>query len=272
MDIPTIDFVQRITSLQERGFIPALRKNNTGIGFTLETELGIKENNYSKHDFIDNNKFKDMRFELKAQRVNMYDPRKSKPKKVNDSYISLATQAPHGGMSNGELIRKYGYADSKGRERINLYATLRTTKFVNGKNVKNMKITRESDKLYIMHKDEKLANYDLTNLFEKLNNLVVVRTDSEWRECNCDDSELHDSSGKFHEFFYFKEPHIFTNFSISKFYTALDEGKIFLDLRMHIPTDDTPSDANYDTFHDHGTGFRIKFRTITEIYDNELII
>ena len=50
--IPRIDFVKNITELKHK-WINALRKDNTGIGFTLETKVGIRENNYSKHDFID---------------------------------------------------------------------------------------------------------------------------------------------------------------------------------------------------------------------------
>ncbi len=268
--IPFIDFKKEILKIKEK-WIPAARKDNTGIGFTLETELGIRENNYAKHDFIDNNQFKGTRFELKAQRVNVYNPTIPKPRKVNDSYISLVTQAPHDGMKNSELIRKYGYNDSKGRERKNLYATLRTTKFVNGKNVKNMKISREGKHLFIIHKDQKLSKYDLTKFVDKLANLVVVRADSEWQLCNCNKPTLHDSTGKYHEFFSFKEPHVFTGFSLDKFYKSIDEGNIFLDLRMHIPTNDTPTEADYDTFHDHGTGFRAKFRTIPQFYDNEII-
>jgi len=270
--IPHIDFVGQITKLKDKS-IPAMRKDNTGIGFTLETKLGIRENNYSKHDFIDNNRFKDVRFELKAQRVNVYNPTKSKPKKVNDSLISLVTQAPHEGMTNSELISQYGYKDTQGRERINLYATMNSKKFVMGENVKNMKISREDNRLHIMYKEKKLSHYDLTKFVDKLANLIIVRTDSEWRKCDCGKLNLHDKNEKnYHEFFKFKEPHVYSGFSLEKFYQCIDEGKILLDLRMHIPTDKTPKDASYDIFHDHGTGFRSKFRFIKEMYENEEII
>ena len=269
--IPKIDFEKQINKIRDK-WIPAARKDNTGIGFTLETELGIRENNYAKHDFIDTGRFKNTKFELKAQRVNVYNPTLTNPRKVNDSLISLVTQAPHGGMKNSELIKTYGYQDSKGRERKNLYATLRATRFVNGKNVQNMKITREKNILYIIHKDQKLSNYDLTNFVDKLANLIIVRTDSEWKKCDCSDTNVHDETGEYHEFFNFKDPHIFSKFSLQKFYTCIDEGKLYLDLRMHIPTDLTPTNPKYDVSHDHGTGFRIKFKNITDIYENELII
>jgi len=140
------------------------------------------------------------------------------------------------------------------------------------KNVKNMKIIRDGKTLHIIHKEKKLSNYNLTKFGDKLANLVVVRTDSEWKECHCEKTNLHDETGKYHEYFNFKSPHVFTKFSLNNFYNCIDEGKIYLDLRMHIPTDLTPSNAKYDVFHDHGTGFRIKFRNITEIYDSELIL
>ena len=55
---------------------------------------------------------------------------------------------------------------------------------------------------------EKVANVDLSKILSKLENLVIVRADSDWRECSCENTDLHDKEG-FHEYFHFNQPIIF---------------------------------------------------------------
>ena len=58
MDI--IELKNKLSEINQRGFIVSLRKGNTGIGYTLETLLGLEENNLKTPDFGD--------VELKSQR------------------------------------------------------------------------------------------------------------------------------------------------------------------------------------------------------------
>ena len=44
-------------------------------------------------------------------------------------------------------------------------------------------------------------------------------------------------------------------------------GKIKYDLRMHEPDENTTGEEEYNTQHDHGTGFRAKFENIASFYD-----
>ena len=78
MEIPEIDIKEKLKEISEKGFIKALRKSDTGIGFTLETEMGIKENNLKNEDFT----YKREKVELKAQR------------KGTTSNITLFTKEP----------------------------------------------------------------------------------------------------------------------------------------------------------------------------------
>ena len=55
------EFKSKFREIKNRRFIPSLRKGPTGVGYTLETNLGIKENNISEPD-IEN-------IELKAHRA-----------------------------------------------------------------------------------------------------------------------------------------------------------------------------------------------------------
>ena len=60
----------------------------------------------------------------------------------------------------------------------------------------------------------------------------------------------------------------FQNFNKTKFYDAIDTGKIKYDLRMHEPDENTTGEEEYDTQHDHGTGIRTKFENIQLFYDH----
>ena len=47
----TLAEIQRkLNHLKEKGFIPSLRRGSTGIGYTLEKELGLKESNIAIPD------------------------------------------------------------------------------------------------------------------------------------------------------------------------------------------------------------------------------
>ena len=51
---------QKLSEIKKRGYVKSLRRGPTGIGYTLETLLGIDENNVSTPDLGE--------IELKAQR------------------------------------------------------------------------------------------------------------------------------------------------------------------------------------------------------------
>tara|TARA_Y100000590_G_C15691717_1_gene1003656 strand:- start:1403 stop:2227 length:825 start_codon:yes stop_codon:yes gene_type:complete len=256
IEIPKIDFASKMTKLKNEGFIPSLRKGNTGIGFTLETRLGIRENNYAKGDFIDNQKYKGTVFELKSQRSS------------NSHLISLVTQAPHNGMSNNELLKKFGNPDSKGRNRKNLYATITAGRRIKSKydSISKMGIKREKEFLHLTVDGDKVANVELSKILPKLEDLLIVRAISKWNECTCKNTEMHNKDG-FHEYFHFNHAFVFRKFNKEKFYDAIDIGKIKYDLRMHGPNENTSGSEEYDTQHDHGTGFRVKFENISYFYD-----
>ena len=97
------EFRIKFNAIKEKGFIPSLRKGPTGIGYTLEEELGIEENNFALPDIEG--------IELKAHRTNV------------SSLITLFTfnnkvwQIPP-----LEAVKKYGSKDKNGR--LGLYYTM----------------------------------------------------------------------------------------------------------------------------------------------------
>ena len=43
----------RLSEIKQMGFVVSLRRSDTGIGYTLETLLGLEENNFKTPDFGD---------------------------------------------------------------------------------------------------------------------------------------------------------------------------------------------------------------------------
>lgn len=56
------ELILKLRAIKKEGYIPSLRRSSTGIGFTIETKLDVKENRFRRPNF-------DV-FELKAKRIN----------------------------------------------------------------------------------------------------------------------------------------------------------------------------------------------------------
>ena len=97
------EFKIKFEEIKNRGFIPSLRNGPTGIGYTLETELGIKENNIAEPD-IEN-------IEIKAHRT-----------KKNNLITLFTFNSKVWQISPLEAVKKYGSVDKNGR--IGLYYTM----------------------------------------------------------------------------------------------------------------------------------------------------
>ena len=81
------ELVDGIKELKKRGFIKTHRSGNTGIGKTLEDELGIEENNFPGPDGITT--------ELKSARKN------------SKSMLTLFTKSPDPHGINSEVVKKF---------------------------------------------------------------------------------------------------------------------------------------------------------------------
>ena len=90
-----------------RGFIKTHRSGNTGIGKTLEDELGIEENNFPGPDG-------DIT-ELKSARKN------------SSSMLTLFTKSPEPHGINSELLKSFGYPGKSGK--LHLHTTVNALDF-----------------------------------------------------------------------------------------------------------------------------------------------
>jgi len=174
-----------LKEVKEKGWIKSNRSHNTGIGKTLEDELGIQENNIALPDFGT--------LELKSQRIK------------TQSMLTLFTKKPEG-ITNKEIREKFGYKDG---EFPNIKC-LRQTINGNKKNAKGFhcKIDRGVGKLFIKKNNAKIGFYTLSFLEKKAeekigDGLILVLADTKTKNG--------------HEYFHYKEGYLLQDIEPTKF-------------------------------------------------------
>ncbi len=242
-DLQEIDIKQKLLELSKKGFVKSLRKDNTGIGFTLETLLKIKENNLGEPDFT----YKGLPIELKAQRIDA------------SSRVTLFTKVPHWSpLSAREIIEKYGYPDAKGRQGLKI--TLKVDDF-NNKGFK-LELEEKSNRLNIVHKEGGIvAFFKIEELMETLKkklfeNLLLVL--AERKKIGED------------EYFHYKRAILLTNLSEKAFEKLLKQGLVVWEFRMDIRE---RHKGKGDFFvRDHGPGFRLGRNHLDKLYEKKEVI
>ncbi len=235
------DFISEYRKIQSMGWIRTHRSGNTGIGKTLEDLLGIEENNYQGPDFGE--------YELKAGRNN------------SNSMLTLFTKSPLPKGANTALRLAYGYASSAydNDEKV-LHATLNALNFVRiastGHALKVDYVVEDAgDKIIIESETGYAGAYWLVdelrdNFMSKYPyKLVYVKADSRGSGSN--------------EEFRFQEAYVCDGFSYDGLLELLQEGRIYVDLRIGQYPDGRT--------HDHGTGFRIKESDQDYLFDKHRI-
>jgi len=207
MDLKT--FKQKFHELEKRGFVKSQRTGNTGVGHTLESLLGISENNIALSDL-------DVA-ELKGHR------------KGSNSLITLFTLDRGAWLVNQlHAIRKYGLVDSSGRP--NLYMTL-----YNGRGSGSLSLTVDSSGVTVSDRSgtvvAKWKLSDLAQSFEKkfpalmyVVAKVEVRGGTEW--------------------FHYESATLLKGTSSKKMLEGIKKGWIAIDLRLH---DNNGSTRNHGT-------------------------
>lgn len=214
------NFIEKLYEIKEKGYIPTKRRGNTGVGHTLEQELGLAENNIALPDIGGI-------FELKAAR------------KGTSSMLTLFTKEPlsdHGRKRDKFLLNTFGYSSNKSGRTLDLYTTITANEF----NAQGFKLEADGELLRIVHRDIPIDVYWtyelLKQAFEsKLPSLIFVLA-----ECRGDG---------YNEEFYYNEAYLLKDFDFSGFINAINKGFIKVDLRMHLKETGVPRN--------HGTAFRI---------------
>jgi len=222
------DFIEEFEKVKAMGWIRTHRAGPTGIGKTLEDLLGIPENNLDEPDFGD--------YELKSCRID------------SNSMLTMFTRAPEPRRANTYLRMKYGYSSNAydNDEKV-LHSTLSADRFTPVADTGHkLKISCAADGIYIECEDgvENIfwSREALKACFEKKykNKFVYAKALSRGEGAN--------------EEFKFVEAYEVSGFDYDAFISLLEEGKIYVDLRIG----QYHHGRNKGKTHDHGTGFRIK--------------
>ncbi len=191
---------RNLQRVKDMSWVKSKRRGNTGIGYTLETLLDIKENNLKTPDFGN--------IELKSQRKNASN------KVTMFTFNRAAWKIPQ-----RELIEKYGYVDTEGRKA--LYCTVSTKP-----NAQGLYLKVEDKLLLLYHADgTKIAEWRVENLVatfeDKMPALVVVLADS---RINSEEKEE----------FWFNEAYFLKDPEIDNFIDLIKKDIIIVDIRMHL--------------------------------------
>lgn len=213
-----IEIQKRLDAIKDKGFIFSLRKGPTGIGYTLENELGLEESNIAIPDIGG-------RVELKASRKN------------SKSLITLFTfNRAVWKISQKEVIEKYGYGDKDGRQ------ALYNTVWCGKDNSLGFYVTVEDNKVNLNNRgsDILVASWSIYTLvgkfISKFSKLIYVLADS-----------LFDENGK--EKFHFNKAYLLEDPTPESFIEAFQKSIIGIDIRMHLKPN--------SIVRNHGTGIRI---------------
>jgi hypothetical protein len=198
MDLKT--FQKKFNELRNTGFVKSQRRGNTGVGHTLESLLGITENNIALSDM-------DVA-ELKAHRSG------------SSSMITLFTHDRGAWvMDQMSAIHQYGLIDEEGRP--NLYMTL----FANRPNSSlALRISVDSAAATVVHASGTVVaqwtHASLASRFEqKFPALMMVTADYELRGNE--------------EWFHYRKAQLLEGTSATKLKNGLQKGWIAIDLRLH---------------------------------------
>lgn len=220
---------EKLNKIKAAGFIKTHRKNDTGIGKTLEDLLGIKENNLQTPDVGD--------IELKAKRIG------------SNSMLTIGTKSPLPRGTNSKLYSEYGYTD-----KIDGNIALHSTVYGSRENPQSFKVVFEDNKLILKNKSNidaywPISVFDLLKAKSDKILLILAETAGEQKTLN--------------EKFHFTEAYLLSGLNLDKFKSSIENDKLKIDIRIGI----YKSGKKKGKPHDHGTGFRINKRDYLNIFN-----
>lgn len=213
------ELITKLTVINSQGFTKTTHPHQGGVGNTLETLLGIRENNLRIPDLGE--------IELKAKRLN------------SQSMLTLSSKSPLPKGSNRKLFEVYKTLREDGIYK--LYTTIYGSRL----NPRKFQVKVDDGNLTLVNPKKIEAYWPLVELDDVLKRgtkMVLL--------------VLADTKGKFaskNEKFHYKEAYLLSGLSFERLKKALNDGKLKVDIR--IGQDKTGKAAG--KYHDHGTGFRI---------------
>ncbi len=228
------EFLKRFDLLTERGFVKTLRPGSTGIGYTLETLLKIKENNSPRGDLLG--------MEIKAYRDG--ESRFDDQHKMN---LFLKEPTWLDGKTSAERIRDYGYVDDNGRQAWYQSVTIKP----NSTGL-SLAVERKAGCVLFLRESTAIGRWTFDvlqkRLTEKLSEAVFVAAQTRGAGT---DEEFH-----FRTVTYCAKP------DVRALLKLIESGDVILELRMHIkPTGGARN---------HGTAFRLKKHRLKDLFAQQV--
>lgn len=238
-------FAKELKRIRDKGFIKSHRSGDTGIGKTLEDELGVEENSIQASDIGD--------VELKANRMN------------SKSKVTLFTKSPNKrGVNNTILRKKYGYKTDESKELNEAVQILHTA--VNGSSFNTLngkpflKLTTKNDRLYLEHAVDGLLEdvyWDKEQLKKAFNKKYPSKKMYHVQaECKMEDGV---------ESFHYSDAYSLENFSADKMLDGLISGDLEMDIRLGIHA----SGKKKGKPHDNGTAIRVSPKKLNDCFDTK---
>ncbi len=217
-----------LRKLEGKGYIPSTRAGPTGIGHTLERQLGITENNLPIPDLGGV-------FEVKATRAH-----------TNNLITLFTLDRGAWQFTAKEIVEDWGYIDENGRP------SLFTTVSALAENSLGLQLSVPEGDSYLSLRyvpdDDLLGSWDMEQIVEtfesKLGNMLFVHADSQ-----------HDAG---REMFHFNRAHLLTRPDTTTFEESFTKGVVTIDIRMYIRPN--------GTVRNHGTGFRISEQDLPKLF------
>lgn len=194
------EFKIKLKEIKKLGFVKSKRRSNTGIGYTLETLLGIKENNIRLPDLGE--------IELKSKRKDV------------STFVTMFTfNSGVWKVRQSDVLNKYGYKDKKMRQALKCFVHIKP----NAQGL-FLKVTKNS--LQMCHADKTLlAEWDARILIQyfsvKLPKLIIVLANT---RKNLNGTEE----------FHYNEAYLLKNPSKTGLLKLIEKDFVVVDLRMHL--------------------------------------
>ena len=213
MDITELK--EKLSEINRMGYVVSLRKGNTGIGYTLETLLGVAENNLRSPDLW-NIELKETGRGVAENNLRSPDLGKIELKSRRMKSTSLLTLFTFNysiwKIEQEALIKQYGYYKDG---RWALYTTVKSKP-----NNRGFYIKVEQDSVRLYHEDGLCAiEWQLDGLIDdlkkKLSNVLLVEAESR-------------PSGE-QEAFWYKAAYLLTGIIVEKFLEYLQNGTIAIE-------------------------------------------
>lgn len=191
---------KKLQDIKNTGYVVSQRKGNTGIGYTLESLLGIEENNVQVPDLGV--------IELKSKRITASTP------------VTMFTfNKGVWQIKQKEVIETYGYTDTTGRKA--LYCTVNTIP-----NQQGLYSAITSTTLSMHHTNGTLiaewqAEHIGETLQKKMPALVLVQAET---RVNSEEKEE----------FYFNKAYVLSQPNVAQLLTMISTNDVIIDERMHI--------------------------------------